>query len=205
MSSLVSIDMPAGPSEVLVIADSSSPIKYVISDLLSQAEHGPDSQVILISIGDLDGVHEELEAQLNALPRKDIARIALSKSRWIQVDTVEEAMRISNLYAPEHLIVHVETPRRIMSMVKNAGSIFLGPYTPESCGDYASGTNHTLPTYGYAQSYSGVSTSTFLKYVTCQEITKEGLSNLGPVVMTLAEREGLDGHKNAVAVRLEDF
>ncbi|KAJ3090330.1 trifunctional histidinol dehydrogenase [Quaeritorhiza haematococci] len=208
-SALVSIDMPAGPSELLVIADEASNPAYVASDLLSQAEHGPDSQVILLAVNispaHLSLIHEQIRLQGEALPRSDIVRLSIRNSRTIKVDTMEKALEISNAYAPEHLILHVEGAEAVVDGVMNAGSVFVGPYSPESCGDYASGTNHTLPTYGYARMYSGVNTTTFVKYITSQNLTSEGLDRLGDVVTTLAEIEELEGHRNAVAIRLKDI
>ncbi len=202
---MISIDMPAGPSEVLVIADKQAQPKFVAADLLSQAEHGPDSQVILIAIDgfDLDALLRELDDQLNVLPRQNTARKALDKSHAIKVSSGEEAVTFSNQYAPEHLIINTEDPHRILDSVMNAGSVFLGQWSPESVGDYASGTNHTLPTYGYARMYSGVSTDTFLKQITVQELSPSGLRALGPTVMTMAEVEQLEAHKKAVELRLK--
>ncbi|HKI45206.1 MAG TPA: histidinol dehydrogenase [Balneolales bacterium] len=204
---MISIDMPAGPSEVLVIADGQAQTKFVAADLLSQAEHGPDSQVILVAIDgfDIDGVQKELEAQLEDLPRRDTAKSALSKSHAIKVQTEAEAVAFSNQYAPEHLIINTEDPQRILDRVMNAGSVFLGPWSPESAGDYASGTNHTLPTYGYARMYSGVSTDTFRKQITVQELSASGLMALGPTVMKMAEVEQLEAHKRAVELRLQQL
>ena len=204
---MISIDMPAGPSEVLVIADEQAYPKFVAADLLSQAEHGPDSQVILVAIDgfDLDGVQQELDTQLEALPRRDTAQKALSKSHAIKVQTEAEAVTFSNRYAPEHLIINTVDPQRILDHVINAGSVFLGPWSPESAGDYASGTNHTLPTYGYARMYSGVSTDTFRKQITVQELSASGLKGLGPAVMKMAEVEQLEAHKKAVELRLQQL
>lgn len=203
---LVSIDMPAGPSEVLVISDSTGDPVFVASDLLSQAEHGVDSQVVLVGINltseHLAAIEAEVDKQAHALPRVAIAREAISKSLIVLVDTQEEAMAFSNEYAPEHLILHLSDAPGAVAAVENAGSVFVGAFSPESCGDYASGTNHTLPTNGYARQFSGVNTLSFQKHITSQEVTKEGLRVLGPVVVTLAEREGLDAHANAVRVRL---
>ncbi len=204
---MISIDMPAGPSEVLVIADEQANPKFVAADLLSQAEHGPDSQVILVAIDgfDLHGMQAELDAQLEALPRRDTAKKALSKSHAIKVQTEADAVAFSNQYAPEHLIINTEDPQRILDHVMNAGSVFLGPWSPESAGDYASGTNHTLPTYGYARMYSGVSTDTFRKQITVQELSPSGLKTLGPTVMKMAEVEQLEAHKKAVELRLQQL
>ncbi|KAL7241895.1 hypothetical protein ACSBR1_014469 [Camellia fascicularis] len=205
---MVSIDMPAGPSEVLVIADKHANPVYVAADLLSQAEHGPDSQVVLVIVGDgVDprAIEEELVKQCQSLPRGDYASKALSHSFTVIARDMVEAVSFSNLYAPEHLIINVEDAEKWESFVENAGSVFLGPWTPESVGDYASGTNHVLPTYGYARMYGGVSLDYFLKYMTVQSLTEEGLRTLGPYVATMAEVEGLDAHKRAVTLRLKDI
>ncbi|KAF8926794.1 histidinol dehydrogenase-domain-containing protein [Dissophora ornata] len=208
-SSLVSIDMPAGPSELLVIADMTSIPAYVASDLLSQAEHGTDSQVVLIAVGltaeHLAAIEDQVHEQASRLPRVDIVRESIPKSYIIEVETMEQAMRFSNEYAPEHLILHLEQAEKYVAQVNNAGSVFVGHWSPESCGDYASGTNHTLPTYGYARMYSGVNTDTFLKHITSQQLTREGLDAIGDTVMRLAEIEGLEAHRNAVAVRIKDI
>lgn len=200
----VAIDMPAGPSEVLVMADESAVPKFVAADLLSQAEHGPDSQVILISWNEqlLDSVQVELAKQLKNLSREAIATRALNNSKMILVKSAEEALEISNLYGPEHLIVSVKNEDEILSGIQNAGSVFIGNYTPESAGDYASGTNHTLPTNGYAKSFSGVGLDSFMKSITFQKITRKGLENLGPSIEIMAEAEQLEAHRNAVSVRL---
>lgn len=204
---LIAIDMPAGPSEVLVMADSTANPVFVASDLLSQAEHGVDSQVVLVAINltekHLAEIEAEVDKQARALPRVEIARQAIAKSLIVLVDTQAEGIAFSNEYAPEHLILHLENAPAAVASIDNAGSVFVGAFTPESCGDYASGTNHTLPTNGYARQFSGVNTASFQKSITSQEITREGLSVLGPVVVTLAEREGLDAHANAVRVRLQ--
>ena len=199
------IDMPAGPSEVCVIADSSARPDYVAADLLSQAEHGVDSQVLLISDSAelIEQVNLALETQLNELSRKEIAQKALQNSKAILVANLDEAMSISNLYAPEHLIIASNNAITYGDQVINAGSVFLGHLTPESAGDYASGTNHTLPTNGYAKAYSGVSVDSFVKKVTFQQITEEGIRNLGKTVITMAETEGLDAHANAVKIRIK--
>lgn len=206
---LVSIDMPAGPSEVLVIADETANPVFVASDLLSQAEHGVDSQVVLVGINltadKLSAIEAEVDKQARALPRVKIAREAISKSLIVLVDTQEEAMDFSNEYAPEHLILHLKDAPGAVASVENAGSVFVGAFSPESCGDYASGTNHTLPTNGYARQFSGVNTLSFQKHITSQEVTADGLRKLGPVVVTLAEREGLEAHANAVRVRLAEL
>ncbi|KAG0343352.1 trifunctional histidinol dehydrogenase [Podila humilis] len=208
-SSLVSIDMPAGPSELLVIADMTSVPAYVASDLLSQAEHGTDSQVVLIAVGltpeHLAAIEDEVHEQASRLPRVDIVRESIPKSYIIEVTSMEEAMQFSNSYAPEHLILHLEQAEKHVESVNNAGSVFVGHWSPESCGDYASGTNHTLPTYGYARMYSGVNTDTFLKHITSQQLTRDGLDAIGDTVMRLAEIEGLEAHRNAVAVRINDI
>ncbi|RSK39509.1 histidinol dehydrogenase [Hymenobacter perfusus] len=201
----VAIDMPAGPSEVLVIADESATPAFVAADLLSQAEHGPDSQVILLSdsLSMLDQTKAEVERQLRELPRAEVAAQALTESRAILLRTPEEMLYFSNQYAPEHLILAVRNPEQLAEGVTNAGSVFLGHLTPEAVGDYASGTNHTLPTNGYARNYSGVSLDSFLKKITFQRLTPEGLLNVGPVVETMAEAEGLRAHARAVTLRLE--
>ena len=201
----ISIDMPAGPSEVLVIADEQANPAFVAADLLSQAEHGKDSQVVLVSLPgfDLRVFESELESQLKALPRMEIAQQALEQSFILEVDTIEEALSFSNEYAPEHLILNVENYENYKDEIVNAGSVFLGNLTPESVGDYASGTNHTLPTYGYAKMYSGVNLSSYQKSITMQNLTEEGLRNIGETVEILAETEGLEAHKNAVTIRLK--
>jgi histidinol dehydrogenase len=199
------IDMPAGPSEVLVIADAQANPAFVAADLLSQAEHGPDSQVILLSPSAalLDRAAEEVERQCAALPRSEIARRALAQSRLIQVDSLEQAVQVSNRYAPEHLILQVLAPRALLDAVESAGSIFLGQWTPESVGDYCSGSNHVLPTYGYARSYSGVSVASFQKQISVQEVSADGLRAIGPCTVTLAAAEQLEAHRRAVSMRLE--
>lgn len=203
----VAIDMPAGPSEVLVMADESSVPEFVASDLLSQAEHGADSQVILVSWREdlLQSVQAELTKQLKNLSREAIATKALNNSKMILVQSAEEALEISNLYGPEHLILSVKDEDEVMNGIQNAGSVFIGNYTPESAGDYASGTNHTLPTNGYAKSYSGVGLGSFMKSITFQKITQKGLQNLGPSIEIMAEAEQLEAHKNAVTVRLNQI
>lgn len=207
INSATAIDMPAGPSEVLIIADEQSNPAYVAADLLSQAEHGPDSQVILIttSRSTLDAVQLEIKVQLTDLPRKEIAARALENSSLILTSTLEEAIDLSNTYAPEHLIIATENAEEIATKVTNAGSVFIGKYSCESAGDYASGTNHTLPTAGYANAYSGVSLDSFLKFITFQNIDERGLLELGPAIEIMAEAEGLIAHKNAVSVRLKDL
>lgn len=201
----VAIDMPAGPSEVEVLADETANPAYVASDLLSQAEHGADSQAVLIttSVNLADQVAIEVERQLATLPRKDIASKALENSRLIVVKSMEEAVRATNEYAPEHLILAVKEPAALADLITNAGSIFLGHLTPESAGDYASGTNHTLPTNGYAKAYSGVNLDSFRKRITYQSITPEGLRSIGPAIETMAEAESLHAHKQAVTIRLK--
>jgi histidinol dehydrogenase len=203
---MVAIDMPAGPSEVLVIADADAPLPHVAADLLSQAEHGPDSQVVLVALPGVDvaGLQQEVEKQVSALPRGETARRALSHSCVVRVSSQAEAIRVSNAYAPEHLIVNVDQAEAWLPELDNAGSVFLGRYTPESVGDYASGTNHVLPTYGYSRMYSGVSLESYLKRMTVQELTREGLMLLGPSVAKMAEVEGLDAHRRAVTLRMEE-
>ena len=203
----VAIDMPAGPSEVAVIADKHANAAFVAADLLSQAEHGADSQVVLVSDSEdlINRVQAEVTAQLAKLSRKELAAKALDNSKAFLVTDLNEAMEMINLYAPEHLILQVEDLDALVAKVVNAGSVFIGPYTPESAGDYASGTNHTLPTNGYATAYAGVSLDSFIRKVTFQKITKEGLQVIGPVIETMAAAEMLDAHKNAVTVRLESL
>jgi histidinol dehydrogenase len=203
----LSIDMPAGPSEVAVYADESANPAFVASDLLSQAEHGKDSQVLLVTTDDslMDKIAPEIRKQLDKLPRKEFAEAALENSVVCVMDTHEDAIDLLNAYAPEHLIIATKNPREAMDYVVNAGSVFLGHYTPESAGDYASGTNHTLPTNGYATSYSGVSLDSFMKKITYQEITEEGLLQLGPLVEVMAEAELLQAHKNAITLRLTEI
>ena len=198
------IDMPAGPSEVLVIADAEANPVFVAADLLSQAEHGPDSQVILLSPSTalLDQVAIEVDRQCVELPRGDIAVKALAQSRSIAVDSLSQAVAVSNRYAPEHLILQVAEPRALLDGIDSAGSIFLGAWTPESVGDYCSGSNHVLPTYGYARSYSGVSVASYQKHITVQEVSEEGLRNIGPCTATLAAAEQLEAHRRAVTLRL---
>lgn len=198
------IDMPAGPSEVLVIADAEANPAFVAADLLSQAEHGPDSQVILLSPSTalLDKVAIEVDRQCAELPRGAIAEKALVQSRLIAVDSLAQAVAVSNRYAPEHLILQVADPRALLDGIDSAGSIFLGAWTPESVGDYCSGSNHVLPTYGYARSYSGVSVASYQKQITVQEVSEEGLRNIGPCTATLAAAEQLEAHRRAVTLRL---
>ncbi len=203
----IAIDMPAGPSEVLVIADETSLPKFVAADLLSQAEHGGDSQVILLS--DNESILEEsileISKQLAVLPRAEIAKQALQNSKVILLDSLEDCFKFSNQYAPEHLIVASENANQHIRKVINAGSVFLGNYSCESAGDYASGTNHTLPTNGFAKNYSGVSIDSFTKKITFQELTKTGLSSIGKAIEIMAEEEGLMAHKNAVSIRLKEI
>ncbi|RXR07123.1 histidinol dehydrogenase [Pseudoxanthomonas composti] len=205
-SGAAAIDMPAGPSEVLVIADAGANADFVAADLLSQAEHGPDSQVLLLSddAGLLDRVEAALATQLAALPRADIARRALSASRLVQVESLEQAFAISNRYAPEHLILALREPRVWLPKVEAAGSVFLGDYTPEALGDYCSGTNHVLPTSGAARAYSGVSVASFQNFVSVQSASAAGLLAIGPSAVTLAEAERLEAHANAVRLRLQE-
>lgn len=200
----VAIDMPAGPSEVAVLADETANPVFVASDLLSQAEHGVDSQAVLITTSEtlLRETQAEVERQLAALPRKAITEKSLESSRLILVKDLDEALDMVNEYAPEHLIIETKDYQDIAERIINAGSVFLGPYAPESAGDYASGTNHTLPTNGYAKAYSGVSLDSFIRKITFQEITREGIRSLGPTIQVMAENEHLDAHKNAVTVRL---
>ncbi|MCO5248293.1 MAG: histidinol dehydrogenase [Chitinophagales bacterium] len=203
----VAIDMPAGPSEVAVIADQTANPAYIAADLLSQAEHGKDSQVILFTDSReiLNQVEKEINQQLERLPRKEYAAMSLGNSRLILVEDLEQAMEMSNAYAPEHLILAVENPEFLAEKVINAGSVFLGNLSCESLGDYASGTNHTLPTNGYATAYSGVSIDTFIKKITFQKVTEEGLRNIGKAVEIMAGAEELDAHKNAVSIRLKNL
>ena len=201
----VAIDMPAGPSEVAVLADESANPIFVAADLLSQAEHGIDSQVLLVTTHEtlIQEVEEEIDKQLKNLPRRELTEKTLLNSKIILVQSIEEGMDIINSYAPEHLIVEVKNYHEVSKLVVNAGSVFLGSYTPESAGDYASGTNHTLPTNGHARAYSGVSLDSFVRKTTFQEITQEGLQKLGPTIEVLAQNELLDAHKNAVTLRLK--
>jgi histidinol dehydrogenase len=203
----VAIDLPAGPSEVAIIADQSAPPAFVASDLLAQAEHGPDSQVLLVTIEEdlISQVQDHLQRQLETLPRREFARQSLENSKLVLVKDLDTAMDLVNTYAPEHLILMVEDPQALGLQVKNAGSVFLGLFTPESAGDYASGTNHTLPTNRYAQMYSGVSLDSFLTNITFQEISAEGLQQLGPVVQKMAEQEKLAAHSLSVEVRLNQI
>ncbi|HAS6999810.1 histidinol dehydrogenase [Vibrio parahaemolyticus] len=199
------IDMPAGPSEVLVIADETADPDFIAADLLSQAEHGPDSQVVLVTPSPIvaDQVTDAVQRQLKALSRADIAQKALASSLIIISESITQAVSISNYYGPEHLIVQTKNPRELLPLLDNAGSIFLGDWSPESAGDYASGTNHVLPTYGYTRTYSSLGLVDFSKRMTVQELSAEGLQNLAPTVVTMAEAEGLDAHKRAVTIRVE--
>ena len=200
----VAIDMPAGPSEVLVLADETASPVFVAADLLSQAEHGRDSQVVLVTTSErlLRQTAAEVERQLALLPRRDIAEVSLSGSRLILVRDIDTAVEMANEYAPEHLIIETADYADVAERVVNAGSVFLGSYSPESAGDYASGTNHTLPTSGYAHAYSGVSLDSFVRKITFQEITSDGIRTLGPTIQVMAAGESLDAHKNAVTVRI---
>ena len=203
----VAIDMPAGPSEVAIMADPTANPAFIAADLLAQAEHGPDSQVVLITNDSLliAKVDQELASQLEELPRKAIAEKALDNSVAIVLNDYSEMIELINGYAPEHLIIAMENYREVAEKITNAGSVFMGNYTPESAGDYASGTNHTLPTNGWARSFSGVNLDSFMKKITFQEISREGIRNLGPVIEVLAAAESLDGHKNAVTLRLKEI
>ena len=201
----VAIDMPAGPSEVAVLVDDTCVPEFVAADLLSQAEHGSDSQVILVSTNEdaIQNIQTELIKQLALLPRKELASKALENSKAIIVKTTKEAIDLLNEYAPEHLIIACANDEQLAEQVVNAGSVFLGNYSCESAGDYASGTNHTLPTNGYAKAYSGVSLDSFVKKITYQKLSKEGINNIGPAIELMAEAEGLQAHKNAVTLRLK--
>lgn len=199
------IDMPAGPSEVLVIADETADADFIAADLLSQAEHGPDSQVVLVTPSPViaDQVTDAVQRQLKELSRADIAEKALASSLIIISESLTQAVSISNYYGPEHLIVQTKNPRELLPLLDNAGSIFLGDWSPESAGDYASGTNHVLPTYGYTRTYSSLGLADFSKRMTVQELSADGLKVLAPTVVTMAEAEGLDAHKRAVTIRVE--
>ena len=203
----IAIDMPAGPSEVCVLADGTANPDFVAADLLSQAEHGPDSQVLLVTNDEsiIEKTIKSLHAQLGLLERKEIAAKALENSKAVLIKDMDDAMALVNEYAAEHLIIASEDAHRYGAMVINAGSVFLGNYTPESAGDYASGTNHTLPTNGYARAYSGVSVDSFVKKITFQQISKQGIQNIGKTIITMAEAEGLDAHANAVKIRLNQL
>jgi histidinol dehydrogenase len=199
------IDMPAGPSEVLVVADAGAPAVHVAADLLSQAEHGPDSQVVLLtdSAALLEAVAAEVARQLAELPREAIATRALEHARLVKVDSIAEAIAISNDYAPEHLILALREPRAWLGEVQSAGSVFLGDYAPEGLGDYCSGTNHVLPTNGAARAWSGVSVASFQKSISVQEVTRAGLAAIGPCAVEIARAEGLEAHAQSVLRRLE--
>jgi len=207
MNTPTAIDMPAGPSEVLILADQGSNLDFVASDLLAQAEHGTDSQVVLVvnSKNWLENLEAVLEKQLETLPRKTIALEALRNSFCILVDDMLQGIEFSNLYAPEHLILSLESFDSLIPFIQSAGSVFLGPFSPESAGDYASGTNHTLPTSGFAQMYSGVSLESFLKNISFQYINQEGIKHLAPTVIILAEMEGLDAHARSAAIRIQSL
>ena len=201
------IDLTAGPSEVLVIADETCKPSFVAADLLSQAEHGADSQVILLSPSNdvIDSVMDEMDSQINELPRKKVAELALKQSRAVQCASIEECVELSNYYAPEHLIIASEKAENLLGQIQNAGSVFVGNYSCESAGDYASGTNHTLPTNGYARNYSGVSLDSFIRKITFQRLTEKGIQNIGPSIECMAEAEQLFAHKNAVSLRLKSI
>lgn len=203
----VAIDMPAGPSEVCVIADETANAAFIASDLLSQAEHGIDSQVFLITTSEemIDKVMVEVDKQLNELPRKEIAAKALDNSKMVLVKDISEAIDLSNTYAPEHLIIQTDNYNDVAERIINAGSVFLGKYACESAGDYASGTNHTLPTHGYATAYSGVNLDSYCRKITFQHLSAEGVSNIGPAVEAMAAAESLDAHKNAMTIRLKEI
>ena len=203
----VAIDMPAGPSELLVVADDTANAAFVASDLLSQAEHGADSQVILVSTSRtlLEKVETEIASQIEALPRKEVAQRAIENSRLILVENDTLALELINEYGPEHLIICTKNEDFYVDGIINAGSVFIGNYTPESAGDYGSGTNHTLPTNGYAKQYSGINLDSFLKSMTFQKINEEGIRNIGPAIEVMAEAEGLQAHKNAVSLRLQEL
>jgi len=203
----VSIDMPAGPSELLVVADDTANPAFVASDLLSQAEHGVDSQVILVSTSKklIAATEQELQEQLERLPRKAIAEKAIANSKLIYLETKEEALDLIDAYGPEHFIVSTADNAYYVNNISNAGSVFIGNFTPESAGDYASGTNHTLPTNGYAKQYSGVNLDSFMKSMTFQEISEQGMQHIGKAIELMAEAEGLHAHKNAVSLRLQSL
>jgi histidinol dehydrogenase len=203
----IAIDLPAGPSEVAIIADQSANPAFIAADLLSQAEHGPDSQVLLVTTEDvlIEQVQDQLQKQLEILPRRELAEQSLANSMLVLVEDLKTAIDLVNIYAPEHMVLLVADPHTLSSQVKNAGSVFLGPFTPESAGDYASGTNHTLPTNRYARMYSGVSLDSFLTNITFQEISAEGLQQLGPIVQKMAETEKLTGHSLSIEIRLNQI
>jgi histidinol dehydrogenase len=202
----IAVDLPAGPSEVMVVADQTAIPSFVAADLLSQAEHGPDSQVMLITWIDglLDKVIVEIEKQVQSLPRKEIAKTALENSSFVKVNNRDEAISCINSYAPEHLILSVNDEEYFCDRIVNAGSVFIGNYSPESAGDYASGTNHTLPTAGFARMYSGVSTDSFIKKISFQKLSKDGLLQLAPVIMAMAKEEKLEAHRRAVELRVSN-
>lgn len=201
-----SIDMPAGPSELMVIADDNANPEYIAADLLSQLEHGIDSQVMLVTISQqiATAVQSKINKMINELPRQEIIKQSLKNSRSLIVDTLSEAIAVSNAYAPEHLILQVRDPDQYVAAIKNAGAVFLGQWAPETVGDYVTGSNHVLPTYGYARSYSGLSVTDFMKFITFQKVTRQGLATIGPYAETLAEIEGLAAHKQAVSLRLSE-
>lgn len=203
----IAIDMPAGPSELLVIADHSCVPEFVAADLLSQAEHGIDSQVVLLTNSEnlIKQITQEISCQLHQLPRKEIAMQALKNSKAILLDNIESCVAFSNLYAPEHLILAIENPKQWLPKIENAGSVFLGNYSCESAGDYASGTNHTLPTNGFARNYSGVSLDSFVKKITVQQLSEVGINSIGKAIEQMAEAENLMAHKNAVSIRLKNI
>jgi histidinol dehydrogenase len=203
----IAIDLPAGPSEVAIIADQSANPAFIAADLLSQAEHGPDSQVLLVTTEDvlIEQVQDQLQKQLEILPRRELAEQSLANSMLVLVEDLKTAIDLVNIYAPEHMVLLVADPHTLSSQVKNAGSVFLGPFTPESAGDYASGTNHTLPTNRYARMYSGVSLDSFLTNITFQEISAEGLQQLGPIVQKMADTENLTAHSLSVEIRLNQI
>ena len=203
----VAIDMPAGPSELLVVADDTADASFIAADLLSQAEHGVDSQVLLVTTSKklIDAVEQEIEVQLSMLSRKQIATKAIENSKLIYVENDETALALIDDYGPEHFIVCVANEDFYVDGIGNAGSVFIGNYTPESAGDYASGTNHTLPTNGYAKQYSGVNLDSFMKSITFQKISTQGIQTIGPAIEVMAAAEGLDAHKNAVSLRLNQL
>lgn len=201
----VAIDMPAGPSEVEVIADATADPDFIAADFLSQAEHGVDSQAMLVTTSEsiVEKVVRAIQAQLERLPRREITEKSLSHSRIIVLKDTDEVVAFTNRYAPEHLIIQTRDYAELAERIENAGSVFMGPYTPESAGDYASGTNHTLPTNGYATAYSGVNLDSFIKKITFQEITREGIANLGETIQVMAANEQLEAHRHAVTIRLK--
>jgi histidinol dehydrogenase len=203
----VAIDMPAGPSEVCVLADDTANAEFIAADLLSQAEHGRDSQVLFITTSEqkLVEVQAEVERQLALLPRRDMAQAALDNSRYVLVSSADEMMALSNAYAPEHLIIQTRNYEELAEQVINAGSVFLGTYACESAGDYASGTNHTLPTHGYATAYNGVNLDSYCRKITFQHLTEDGIRHIGRAVELMAEAEQLDAHKNAMSVRIKSI